>query len=438
MDKSKENSILPHMKISLIRLPLLTKGCKMDNETTNENVLSVGQRRQRGMQLRRRQSRIKRQRKLQSRRFADKGRIKKRSQRGARTFFKKRVAGGKSYSKLSTAQKMTVDRRVSKMGKAISKVASRLAPSVRRREQQRRRTSEDFMTSKGTLINESSVDYSTNSLSLEYALEDITDILDMLDESEGDIEDWVSDKIAAAVNEIQVVRDYLEMCRDEDEDDYDSSDEDYDEDEYYESFPDVVESILEVGIGSFSQEEQHSVSYVFEEHETLQKKADKSGITLGIIHEVYVRGLESYVTVVTEQHVTMQQHAYTRLNAFISNGSTDADLQEAVKMYQDRTNPGQDTTVTSGKYEVDSVMTTLNDVNSQRVKKVFEDNVEGKTKKMMRVLYKEDYNKAVALMTKHVNTSGESLERIAENVSGEFVKVDPTELINLYNKSNKG
>ena len=107
-------------------------------ENQNE-VLDMAQRRQRAMRFKRLQKRVQRARSLQMRRFADRSRLTKRATRTARGFFKKRLAGGKSYAQLGTSAKMHIDRRLGKFKGAVKKLATRLMPTVRKKELARRK-----------------------------------------------------------------------------------------------------------------------------------------------------------------------------------------------------------------------------------------------------------------------------------------------------------
>jgi len=75
-----------------------------------------------------------RARALQSRRFADPKRLKRRAAKMAYQFFRGRLAGGKNYADLSTGEKISVDTRLQKMLPGIKKFAVRLVPAARSKE----------------------------------------------------------------------------------------------------------------------------------------------------------------------------------------------------------------------------------------------------------------------------------------------------------------
>jgi hypothetical protein len=105
-------------------------------------VLSVAQRTQRAISIRRRLPKIKRARELARKRMASTKSIDKRSKRISRRYLKRRLAGaaGAAYSSLPPASKITIDRLVSKRQVAIERLAKRLVPKVKRAEVVRLRT----------------------------------------------------------------------------------------------------------------------------------------------------------------------------------------------------------------------------------------------------------------------------------------------------------
>ena len=338
-------------------------------ENQNEAVLDLRQRRKRGMQLRRRKARIKRQRALQMRRFADKARITKRAKRGARNVIKKRFAGGKSYSKLSTAQKITVDRRAEKMKKIIGRLAARLTPQFRRKEIERKRglSKEELDLEFDNLFVENYDEPETDGLEMAEAqlydiAEDAAAIIELLESMEEEPDEWVLSKITLAADYISTVRDFLEY--------YEEEDDEEDDEEYSEST--IIEAMLDLG-----KEELEDLDGFYEEYSNLRNKALRHEVPFEIVLEVYNRGLESYED---ERFKTPQQVAFSRVNTFLANGDTDADLQEKVleygtddsRIYYARATPGQNPDIVTMKYSVDSVMNALNDVNTQRIKKIHE------------------------------------------------------------------
>jgi len=96
-------------------------------------ALTVAQRLQRGRQIKRIKPKLKRGAKRALSQSPSASRIWKRSERAARNLLKKRFSPvkGVSYAKLSTTQKIFVDRALEKRQKLIKKIAKRLLPKVR-------------------------------------------------------------------------------------------------------------------------------------------------------------------------------------------------------------------------------------------------------------------------------------------------------------------
>jgi hypothetical protein len=113
---------------------------KEELEQQNEAVLGYSQRRQRAQQFKRIQKRLVRARALQSKRFADPKRLKRRAAKMAYQFFRGRLAGGKNYAGLSSGEKITIDTKLQKMLPAIKKFAVRLVPAARSKEVTRRQS----------------------------------------------------------------------------------------------------------------------------------------------------------------------------------------------------------------------------------------------------------------------------------------------------------
>lgn len=112
---------------------------ELEKEDLLTEVLSIQQRRKRGIMMRRYKTKIARGRKIASKKMANMARLKKRSQRKAIQLVRKRLAGtrGANYGSLSAADKVAIDKRVAQKKAMISKIAKRLMPSVRKGEQQR-------------------------------------------------------------------------------------------------------------------------------------------------------------------------------------------------------------------------------------------------------------------------------------------------------------
>lgn len=101
--------------------------------------LTLQQRMKKRLQMRRLAPIIARKRKITLRRMARKPQLVKRARRAALLFLKKRVAGekGKQYKTLSPAEKIGIDRLVTKKLPLVDKIARRLLPKMVKKEQER-------------------------------------------------------------------------------------------------------------------------------------------------------------------------------------------------------------------------------------------------------------------------------------------------------------
>ena len=161
--------------------------------------------------------------------------------------------------------------------------------------------------------------------------DDVEDVLDMLEEMEEEPEQWVLSKITKATDYISSVRDYLEFEGvDDDEempDDEEEGDEEYDDDE------------LEAELTGMNPEDfgdaYEEFKPLLEEIEGLKKKAEKSGISYGILKQVYNRGMAAWQGG-HRPGTTAQQWAFARVNSFITKGKgtwggADSDLAGKVR-----------------------------------------------------------------------------------------------------------
>ena len=111
----------------------------MDREILTEAVLDIAQRRKRSLGLRKHAHRLKRGKELRKGRFADSGRLQKRSERAALRFIKKKFGGkqGQRYKELSPGAKAQIDRLIQDKKAPLKAIARRLLPGVRRGERDR-------------------------------------------------------------------------------------------------------------------------------------------------------------------------------------------------------------------------------------------------------------------------------------------------------------
>jgi nicotinic acid mononucleotide adenylyltransferase len=105
----------------------------------NEAVLNLQQRIKRKILMRKYKTKLLRAKEIAKRRMAGTPKLKVRAQRMARDVARKKFAGqrGAKYHELSPSDKIAVDKLIDKKGALIKRIASRLLPVVRRKEVQR-------------------------------------------------------------------------------------------------------------------------------------------------------------------------------------------------------------------------------------------------------------------------------------------------------------
>ena len=103
-----------------------------------EEALTFSQRRQRSRAMKKNKAKLKMGRKRQMAKAADLPRLKKRAQKAARVQIFKKITKGKSRDEIPAARRQEIEKRLDKMKARIDRVAKKLLPSVRKKDQQRR------------------------------------------------------------------------------------------------------------------------------------------------------------------------------------------------------------------------------------------------------------------------------------------------------------
>ena len=129
---------------------MVRAGMKIAEEMElDEAVLSLQQRRQRALTMRRYKSKLSAARKRMAKRVSSKAKLQKKARKKAIALIRKKVAGAKggSYSSLNPAEKMQIDKRVAKRKGAIDRIAKKMLPVVRKADIARvagRKINEEF------------------------------------------------------------------------------------------------------------------------------------------------------------------------------------------------------------------------------------------------------------------------------------------------------
>jgi hypothetical protein len=110
-----------------------------DPEDEIAEALTPAQRRQRGRTMRRHRAKIAMGRRRAKMRTASTDKLKQRARRKARNLIRQRLSQGRSYKKMSPAEKTALDKRLDKISDTrIDQIATRELPKVRQAERQRR------------------------------------------------------------------------------------------------------------------------------------------------------------------------------------------------------------------------------------------------------------------------------------------------------------
>jgi len=225
-------------------------------------------------------------------------------------------------------------------------------------------------------------------------VDDAEDVLDMMESMEEEPEQWVLSKITKATDYISSVRDYLEFENDDD-DEEEMPDDEYEDDE--EDNDDELEAELMGMDPEDFGDAYEEFKPILEEIEGLKKKAEKSGISYGILKQVYNRGMAAWQGG-HRPGTTPQQWAFARVNSFITKGKgtwggADSDLASKVKSNEEfskfaealewgtdamriaysRETPGQSLEIITAKYSQETASNTVNEPATQRKYKIFDE-----------------------------------------------------------------
>ena len=112
---------------------------KPQEESVDEAVLNIQQRKARARLMKKLAPKMARVRKMKAKRMADPNQLKIRAQKAAIAAVRKKVAGqkGVKYAELSPNDKMNVDKLVQKKSALIAKLAKKQLPKIRKAEQER-------------------------------------------------------------------------------------------------------------------------------------------------------------------------------------------------------------------------------------------------------------------------------------------------------------
>ena len=229
-------------------------------EQLDERVLTLQQRKARARLMKRLAKKMARQRSIRKKRMADAGRLEKRARKQAIKLLRKKVAGerGQDYAKLASSERMSIDKLVDKKSAVIGKLAKRLLPKVRKAEVAR--------VSKARTTTEET---------------------QMMTESKRTFRSMFGEA-SMAPNEDRVKQDIAQ------------------EKESDKKKHDRMRDAAAVA----------DTNYRNRMSESLERKAEESGIPLETVMEVYYKGVADYDRT---KEGTVQQQAFQAVNSFIAN-----------------------------------------------------------------------------------------------------------------------
>lgn len=271
----------------------------------DEKVLTIQQRQKRAQELRRNEVKLKVARERAKKKIAPEENIKKRAFAMARQLIRSRYANVSEaeYEKMGPSEKMTIDRLIEKKGKAIKKLALRLIPKVKKAEYARLqsymhgRAMANLGAPEGNHVSEE-----LNNLFVEY-------FGDSAPGNSGSTGERSDNPITSSGRKTTPKQNgKAETAGNA-------------------KGGTKTKGSPIVQYGKFGEDLEVESS----EFKGLVKKADKSGIDLELLGEVYNRGLDAWVK---GYNVTPTQYAFARVNSYINQGRTyfneDADLHEAM------------------------------------------------------------------------------------------------------------
>ena len=265
-------------------------------------ALTPQQRQKRARLMKRLAPKIARMRKIKAKRKAGGDVLQKRARKAAIQKTRERVAGekGKKYSELSLSARQAIDKRVQKQAGIVNKLATKLLPSVKKKELERvkrARTNEELaLAERKTEVRQDPdiKDREGTQPAVYYS---------------GDMKKSTKKKRAAAFAKQAKMAD--------------------DDPKAYKPAPGDASAKTKPSKHTQKYKQMFGEEQLDEKIKGLVKKSEKSGIAYGILKKVYDRGMAAWKTG-HRPGTTPQQWAFARVNSFITGGKTrttaDADL----------------------------------------------------------------------------------------------------------------
>ncbi len=299
----------------------------------DEYVLTTQQRQKRALVMRRYERKMEVARDRMRKRVADQQHLIGRARKKAIEIIRRKVAGekGLEYEKLSNAEKIMIDKRVEQRKGAITKIAARLLPKVRQAELQRvalLHTPKTVNEAFEELFENEKYHAGMSASTAAKRKAHFAKYGKMADDNPDAYKPAPGDATAKTKTSVHTRR-YHMMYNGEGKLKYDRR---------FRAFRHIVRQeevdpeLLSIAEEAYVLAQQINTSVKLDEEksmEGLKKKAEKSGISYGILKSVYNRGVAAWKTG-HRPGTTPQQWGYARVNSFITGGKTrttaDADL----------------------------------------------------------------------------------------------------------------
>ena len=341
-DKDKFKSGLPK-KLQVHADDIYTMvraGMKLAESSSDleEYVLTLDQRRKRALVMRRYETKMQMSRERLKRRIASNQKLIGRSRKKAIEIIRKMVAGekGLNYHDLSVSDKMAIDKRVEQRKGAIGKIAARLLPKIRQAEMQRVQLLSKVNESFEQFIESDAYHAGLSPSTVAKRKAHFAKGAEMDDNNPAAYKKAPGDA-QAKTKLSKHTRRYHMMYNGNGELKYDRRFRAFKHivrNEEYESDSDLLNMIEEV----WDLAAQINESTNLDEAKSMQglkDKAEKSGISYGILKQVFNRGVAAWRTG-HRPGTTPQQWGYARVNSFITKssgtwGKADADLASKVR-----------------------------------------------------------------------------------------------------------
>ena len=360
----------------------------------DEGVMTLQQRRQRSLTMRKYKGKIAAARKRMKKKKAPISKLKQRARKAAIKILRGKVAGkkGANYANLNPSEKMAIDKKVAAKSAVVNKIATRMLPQIKKAELARlsNLNKESVELEEGKMKEfdtymKSGKDAKWISKKMGLDLKTVKDILAYLSESvdlnaefealyEASCDTHTEEKpkkrrfhqmYSKKSGKLLLDRRFKAFRNAPKDDDTEANSAMLKAQRTVESF-ETDESLISF-IEQVTNDIQNSI--VLDETKrlhALREKSEKTGISYDVLLEVYQRGLDSYQE---SESVTAEQWAFARVNSFMSGGKStieeDADLYEVRKKQNSSARDRLAKGLKKHGYDVDKIIKRAKDAKKE-------------------------------------------------------------------------